>query len=531
MKSARVLLLLLVGAGMASCGPVPVDGLMFSLQDGSEYPVLARKPDAEKRIDSQERPVLRFSLQEALVADGGFDLAFRVDTDAEITLSLYASDKDLYAKDATPTLTSRVSAPLKGPREYRLPLAKGQSVQYMSLSMGGGTYARLLGFALLPRFEGYLSSGPQGYPVLGAGLELGEANDEGVFSLSVARPAGADASLMLSLAAPGEARAQGARGGAAYAASMDGGAPLALPALLFSDVRIRLSSAGRIASVSIDQGNGAPLSDLHAILLAPAFKGDYGLFRWDLLPHTLVFDFKDYEAQDRYLKRLAFFAEKPGFRGRLAPDSEIVGLHAWNAHDYSAATLLAFYELARTSAFPLNAEETELLELLLRYGVLERQGDAALREGRGAIISVARESPDWQRRTFMDHEASHALFFQDAAYRALSERLWDAQGQATRQFWLDHLAWRNYDVSHKYLNYNELQAYLTQQSASRVEAYLGDNVLPRLAAAYPQRAARYASDKARIIGDALADATSLDGYLRERWGLRAGAFGRLRKSP
>jgi hypothetical protein len=244
-------------------------------------------------------------------------------------------------------------------------------------------------------------------------------------------------------------------------------------------------------------------------MLRPS-SGAYALFRWDLLPHTLVFDFKDYEVQDRFLKRLAFFAEKPGFRGRLAPDREIAALHAWNAHDYPTATLAAFYELARTTAFPLNAEENELLELLLRYGVLERQGDASLREGRGAIISVARESPDWQRRTFMDHEAAHGLFFQDADYRTLAEGLWDALGQESRQFWLEHLAWRNYDVSHKYLNYNELQAYLVQQSVSRVEAYLGDNVLVRLSAAYPQRAQRYAADKARILRDASADAARLD---------------------
>jgi hypothetical protein len=528
MKLVRVLALLFLGAALASCGPVPVDGLFFSLQDGSGLPVLARKADAVKRLEGKESPLLRFSLQKALIAEGGVDLALRADTDAELRLKLYATAKDLYDKDALPLLSAALAAPLQGSREYRVPLAAGLGVQYFSLELSGGSYAELLGFALLPGFSGYLAEGPQGYPVLGAGLELIEINEAGAYSISMARPSGADASLLVSLEAPGELRLHG---GARYAAAMDAGASLAVPAMLFSGDRLTLSSGSPIKSAAIDQGKGAPLSDLHAILLSPAFSGNYALFRWDLLPHTLVFDFKDYDVQDRYFKRLAFFAEKPGFRGRLAPDREIAALHAWNAHDYPTATLAAFYELARTTAFPLNAEETELLELLLRHGVLERQGDAALREGKGAIISVARESPDWQRRTFMDHEASHALFFQDEEYRTLAEGLWDALGQESRQFWLEHLAWRNYDVSHKYLNYNELQAYLVQQSVSRVEAYLGDNVLVRLAAAYPQQAQRYAADKARILRDALADAGSLDRYLRERWGLRAGAFGRLRKSP
>jgi hypothetical protein len=528
MKLVRVLVLLFLGAALASCGPVPVDGLFLSLQDGGVLPVLARKAEAVKRLDSKENPLLRFSLQKALIAEGGLDLALRVDTDAELTLKLYANAKDLYDKEARPLLSAALAAPLKGGREYRVPLAAGQGLQYFSLELSGGSYAELLGFALLPGFEGYLAEGPQSYPVLGAGLELIEHSEAGVFALSMARPSAADASLLLSLEAPGELRLQG---GARYAAALDAGASLAVPALLFTGDRLTLTGDSPIKSADIDRGKGAPLSDLHAILYAPAFKGAYALFRWDLLPHTLVFDFKDYEVQDRFLKRLAFFAEKPGFRGRLAPDREIAALHAWNAHDYPTATLAAFYELARTTAFPLNAEENELLELLLRYGVLERQGDASLREGRGAIISVARESPDWQRRTFMDHEAAHGLFFQDADYRTLAEGLWDALGQESRRFWLEHLAWRNYDVSHKYLNYNELQAYLVQQSVSRVEAYLGDNVLVRLSAAYPQRAPRYAADKARILRDASADAARLDTYLRERWGLRAGAFGRLRKSP
>jgi hypothetical protein len=34
MKLVRVLVLLFLGAALASCGPVPVDGLFFSLQDG-----------------------------------------------------------------------------------------------------------------------------------------------------------------------------------------------------------------------------------------------------------------------------------------------------------------------------------------------------------------------------------------------------------------------------------------------------------------------------------------------------------------
>jgi hypothetical protein len=231
--------------------------------------VLARKAEAVKRLDSKENPLLRFSLQKALIAEGGLDLALRVDTDAELTLKLYANAKDLYDKEARPLLSAALAAPLQGGREYRVPLAAGQGLQYFSLELSGGSYAELLGFALLPGFEGYLAEGPQGYPVLGAGLELIEHNEAGVFALSMARPSAADASLLVSLEAPGELRLQG---GARYAAALDAGASLAVPALLFTGDRLTLSGDSPIKSADIDQGKGAPLSDLHAILYAPAFK-------------------------------------------------------------------------------------------------------------------------------------------------------------------------------------------------------------------------------------------------------------------
>ena len=55
------------------------------------------------------------------------------------------------------------------------------------------------------------------------------------------------------------------------------------------------------------------LADLGRVLLELSPAGDYSIYRWDLIPSVLIFDFKDYVTQDRYLKRLAFFVEKVGF--------------------------------------------------------------------------------------------------------------------------------------------------------------------------------------------------------------------------
>ncbi|MDR3020364.1 MAG: hypothetical protein LBU66_05620, partial [Treponema sp.] len=92
---------------------------------------------------------------------------------------------------------------------------------------------------------------------------------------------------------------------------------------------------------------------------------EYELFRWDRFPSILFFDYADYAAQDRMLKRLAFYVEKAGFRGRLAADSEIAHLHGWNAHNYRAEDLARFFQAARDADFPLHSEEHELERILL----------------------------------------------------------------------------------------------------------------------------------------------------------------------
>ena len=128
----------------------------------------------------------------------------------------------------------------------------------------------------------------------------------------------------------------------------------------------------------------------------------------------------------------------------------------------------------------------------------------------------------------MDHEASHALFFQDEAYRQLAEQLWNAHDLASRQFWIRHLRWRNYDTADLYLSVNELQAYLVQQSKPGAVTYIKDNVLARLAAAYPAEADTLVANTPAILLTAAKDVAALDEYLRVHWDIAAGRFGRVR---
>jgi len=354
-------------------------------------------------------------------------------------------------------------------------------------------------------------------------------------SVSLALPASADSSLSLELASDGTARVGVASPGGdvlwRFQAEVRGGRALAVPYPALADPsasRVVVESAQGVRTAAFLPGEGAPLADLHAILAVPApVEGDFALYRWDLLPGTLVLDFADYGIQDEYLKRLAFFAEKTGFRGRVASDVEIAGLHGWNAHDYPAATLAAFFNTARGSGLALNAAELRFLELLVSRGALIRDARGAITEGSGAVISISRESSPSLRRTFLDHEASHALFFQDPEYRLLSSRLWSGLGAESKRFWIAHLGWRKYDTRDEYLCINEYQAYLVQQPAGSTRAYY-EALAERLGEAFGSESHRIEADAPFAIEAAVRDAATLDEYLRGRYGLSAGRFGRAR---
>ena len=74
---------------------------------------------------------------------------------------------------------------------------------------------------------------------------------------------------------------------------------------------------------------------------------------------VLVLITADYRVQDDYLKRLAFYVEKTGYRGRLVPEADLATLHGWNAHDYAAPDLARFYSQAAAELYQPNQKNGE----------------------------------------------------------------------------------------------------------------------------------------------------------------------------
>ncbi|MCQ2981349.1 MAG: hypothetical protein MJ178_01175 [Treponemataceae bacterium] len=207
----------------------------------------------------------------------------------------------------------------------------------------------------------------------------------------------------------------------------------------------------------------------------------YQLYRWEQFPDVLIFDFADYAIQDDMLKRLAFYTEKAGFKGRLAPDAEIRDLHGYNAHDYRSESLASFFSTAAREQFPLNEYERQLEKILVTQGIIIPDTPAAdsrspvqYRPGTGAIVSISRESAGSLRWQLLTHECYHGLFFVDEQFRSHVATVYDTMDQRTLAFLLMYFRTQKslgYDTEDRYLMHTELMSYLLQQGKNATIDY------------------------------------------------------------
>lgn len=250
------------------------------------------------------------------------------------------------------------------------------------------------------------------------------------------------------------------------------------------------------------------------------------IFSWDRFPSILIFDTADYDVQDRYFKRLAFFVEKQGYKGKLWTDDELSRQHAFNAHDYRAESLAAFFELARKDKFALNGEENELLGILLAEGVIRKDG-SAYAPGAGAVLSFSRQSASYLRYMFMAHEGYHGIYFVDPDFRAKVAEVYrsmDARAVGFLESYFTIVSSLGYDTTDRYLMENEFMGYLMQQPVDKVAPYFTGTITERFL--------RYGGDPAMARYIAATDAAEfvraareLNDYVFARWGICGGRNG------
>ena len=267
-------------------------------------------------------------------------------------------------------------------------------------------------------------------------------------------------------------------------------------------------------------------ADPRQILLWPQDlwrKPEWEVFAWDRFPSVLIFDTLDYAVQEKLFKRLAFFVEKQGYRGRLWTDADLKGLHGFNAHDYRADSLAEFFDRAEKDNFALNAEEKELRTIAENEGLIQKTSSGYV-AGAGAILSVSRQSAGYLRSLFMTHESFHGIYFIDPEYRAFVHEVYSSMDPRAISFLesyftvVDSLG---YDANDQYLMENEFMSYLMQQSINLVASYFTDNIRERFLryGGNPELADYIASTKA---SEFVRAATLLNDYAFSRWGLTGG---------
>ncbi len=256
---------------------------------------------------------------------------------------------------------------------------------------------------------------------------------------------------------------------------------------------------------------------------------DYEIFEWDRLPGIIFFDTRNYTVQDNFFRRLAFYIEKAGYKGRLLTNDELGTMHGFNALDYRAETLADFFNKATDLNFKLNKEELILKTILLENGILLADGQK-VKPGYGAIVSISQESTPALRNQLLAHEAWHMLFFIDEEFRNYVGAAYYTMDPQSRDFLIDYFKSQpslGYDVTDEYLMHNEFMAYILQNTFNNVGQYFVNH-------AYWASVQKYTPDLCKYVidtkGQGFTDsALMLQSYVFDKYGVICGCLNLIQR--
>ena len=255
----------------------------------------------------------------------------------------------------------------------------------------------------------------------------------------------------------------------------------------------------------------------------------YEVFEWDRNQNILFFDIADYDLQDNFFRRLAYYVEKTGYKGKLWSNEVLEGKHGYNAHDYSAESLASFFNKATQENFQLNEEEELLKHILIVNGLLIRDGNL-VKSGGGGLVSISRQSDAFTRSKLLAHEAWHTLFFRDEAFRNFTAAVYYTFDPDSRQFLLDFFASQTglgYDLNDEYLVHNEFMAYLMQQRLADISEYFVGRANLYSVRVFTPDLARYVREtNAKGFEDAAA---ILNDYTYDTYGIKGGVVGLINR--
>ena len=249
---------------------------------------------------------------------------------------------------------------------------------------------------------------------------------------------------------------------------------------------------------------------------------DYEIFEWDRFDRILFFDTKNYDIQNRLFRRLAFFVEKEGYKGKILTNEQLEGKHGFNAHDYSADSMAKFFNKAKELKVQLNYEEELLYRILLENNLIYLDG-GVVKPNEGGIVSISQETPGWSRRRLLAHEGWHTLYFRDVEFRNYVSAVYHTMDQYSLQFLKDYFASQKnlgYDQNDEYLMQNEFMAYTMQQPLNEVgKNFVNWSNWKSVFEYTPDLAAYVRNNKGRGFEDA---AIALNEFVFDKYGIVCG---------
>ncbi len=239
-----------------------------------------------------------------------------------------------------------------------------------------------------------------------------------------------------------------------------------------------------LTAVPASSASVAGLPELEFGAIASAGTALPQAFLLSDLPRVLVLPQPDLRQQGQVFGRMVAFMEKAGLPRTRVPTQ--VELEQWRqrsgqgierltlGNNLEACRLARFYNLAHWQGEPLSADESSLLDKLLRWRVLARTPNGYV-PGEGAVIvlsfPLASELPGCEScrvseadsRTILAHEYQHAKHAVDPALRHYTEWYWfNRTSVLLRSHVLRFLERRGYDTAQQPLVLDEFHAFLAQ---------------------------------------------------------------------
>jgi len=180
----------------------------------------------------------------------------------------------------------------------------------------------------------------------------------------------------------------------------------------------------------------------------------------------VVIDFPSLTTQGLMLDRVAALVEKAHLPRDRVLDDVALNQAIYNCgdtiesyyygHDYKAADLRRFFDLAETDGVTLNKDELWLKTLLKQLGWLAPGANGAIITLPAAVAPITPE----MRAVILHHEISHGAFYTIPAYARYAADFWQSLTPRDRADFTGFLGRQGYDTNNTNLMLNETQAYL-----------------------------------------------------------------------